>query len=156
MNKKPHYRKIVNAIIVDKDNNFLLIQKVIYKPNQWSFVGGGVDKGETSLQTIMREIEEELGTGLAKFQLLGKSKFEVRYDFTPDYLEKVRKEGSAVIGQKGVQFVFRFKGSKDTIRLPEKELRAHIWVSYNELQDKLVFPHQFKDAQRVIKEFSLH
>jgi len=152
---RPHYRKIVNAIIVDDENNFLLIQKNIYKNNEWSFVGGGVDAGETSFETITREIEEELGVEKSQFELIGKSKYEIKYDFTPEYLEKVRREGSSVIGQKGVQYVFRYKGNKSNINLPPDELRAHSWAAYGELKKMLVFPHQFDDAQRVIDEFSL-
>ena len=35
------YRKGVNAIVIDMDNNFLLIQKNGYKDSEWNFWGGG-------------------------------------------------------------------------------------------------------------------
>lgn len=33
-------------------------------PNEWSFVGGKVEEGETPLDAVVRETKEELGVGL--------------------------------------------------------------------------------------------
>jgi len=44
MNNFP-YRQGIHAIVLDKDNNILLVQKQGYGENQWDFPGGGVDEG---------------------------------------------------------------------------------------------------------------
>lgn len=52
------YRKTVDAIIRDKDNNFYLIKE---DENHIHFVGGGIEEGETEVEALLREIKEEVG-----------------------------------------------------------------------------------------------
>ncbi len=59
MNDYP-YRKGANAIVIDKNNQFLLIQKVRYGNNQWDFPGGGMDEEENCETAVLRELQEEL------------------------------------------------------------------------------------------------
>ena len=61
INKLP-YRKAVTGYIVDKKNNFLLIQNLEYKKNHWRPPGGGIDEGEDPESALLRELKEELGT----------------------------------------------------------------------------------------------
>ena len=58
-------------------------------PNTWGLFGGGLEKNETALQAITREMQEELGYGLNNPRLL------FTYPFTlPEY------------GEDGVVYVF--------------------------------------------------
>lgn len=52
--------KRVRAIII-RQNKILLIKRI--KPNKtyWVFPGGGIEKGETTEQALIREIKEESG-----------------------------------------------------------------------------------------------
>ena len=70
--KDMDYRQSTLAYITDDAGEFLLVQKEIYKDNEWTFAGGGVDEGETPSQAVTRELEEELGS--KKFRIVGQSK----------------------------------------------------------------------------------
>ena len=67
-------KKIVKnavAVIVNPDNKILLLKRAdnkdIWMPNKWALVGGGIEKNETPLQAIKREISEEIGLEIKKF-----------------------------------------------------------------------------------------
>lgn len=78
----------VRALVV-QDNQVLLV-KHTYQP-QWYTVGGAVEKGETPLQAIIRELKEEVGAILnSPPQLLSVhySRLEKRDDYIIFYLVK--------------------------------------------------------------------
>lgn len=51
------------ALILEQDNKILCIHrgKVKINPHCWSIVAGHVDEGESALQALVREAEEEIG-----------------------------------------------------------------------------------------------
>jgi 8-oxo-dGTP diphosphatase len=69
--KKEELKKNVVAIIVNEDNKILLLKRSsdpkIWMPSKWALVGGGIEKDETPLQAIKREIQEEIGLEIDKF-----------------------------------------------------------------------------------------
>lgn len=62
--EKGIYHQGVDVWIINSKNK-ILIQKRSkqkkYEPNKWSMTGGSVIKGETNLETLKREVFEELG-----------------------------------------------------------------------------------------------
>jgi 8-oxo-dGTP diphosphatase len=52
-------------------------------PNSWAIFGGGIEKGETPKQAIIRELQEELDLKIENPELVLKNKFkgETRYTF---------------------------------------------------------------------------
>lgn len=64
---KGRYHKGADVWIVNSKNEILIQKRSPRKrlaPNVWAMTGGSVIKGETSLQTIEREVLEELGIKL--------------------------------------------------------------------------------------------
>ena len=59
---------------------FLLTQLVEARDNEWDFVKGGMRPGEEHLDTLKREIQEELGPGI-QFQVLERSDVTIVYDW---------------------------------------------------------------------------
>src|SRR5436853_6926042 len=63
-------RDIVAGVIVSKDNKILMGKGrvgSVYK-DAWLIPGGGVDEGETKLQTLIREIKEEAGLNISAYE----------------------------------------------------------------------------------------
>lgn len=52
--------KTVGARVLVFDNDKVLLVKHTYMPD-WYSVGGGVEKGETPIETVARELMEEVG-----------------------------------------------------------------------------------------------
>lgn len=62
--KEGEYHLVVEAIIINFKGEILLNKRSKVKnkyPNMWESTGGSCIKGEKSLQSILREIREELG-----------------------------------------------------------------------------------------------
>lgn len=85
----------VRALVVQNDQ--ILLVKHTYQP-QWYTVGGAVEKGETPLQAITRELKEEVGAILnspPKLLSVYYSRLEKRDDYiifylvNPDQIEEV-------------------------------------------------------------------
>ncbi|MEA2056853.1 MAG: NUDIX domain-containing protein [Patescibacteria group bacterium] len=148
--RKKQYRQGVNCIIVDKDNQFLVIQLQQYGSHQWKFVGGGIEVNESVVEAAYREIREETNILRSDLTLIGESKHIQQYDFPKEL--KITKKFK---GQKKHQFVFQFIGNKNSIVIQQAELKNYKWIPKKELKKYLVFLGQFENAQKIITEFSL-
>lgn len=146
------YREGILAIIVNSDGDFLLLQPQNYAEDEWNFLGGGIEDGETPEQTLYREIKEETGIKQRDLQLIGKSKNIFTYEF-PE--EVKNKYGNKYQGARRHPFILTFTGSKENIQIAPNEIRQYIWVPFPELQNHLKFPGQYETAKMIIEEFGL-
>jgi putative (di)nucleoside polyphosphate hydrolase len=153
MNEYP-YRKGVNAVVIDKDNNFLIVQKNSYGDNQWDFPGGGLDEGELPDKGILRELSEELGS--SSFEIIKVSPIRLKFEWPQEAIDLAfKKHGKIWRGQEKFQFIVRFTGINSDLKIQEEELRRIKWVKYSELQDHLIFEGQWDNAKLVIEEAGL-
>lgn len=144
------YRLGVNAIVVDNENSFLLVQKNGYKENEWNFLGGGREEGETLEQNLFRELNEEIGTTKSDFEIIGISSYKIEYDYPAD--TALRVNGGKYRGQSYDQVILRFIGNKSNLVFSTEEFRTHKWVRAEELESHLIFPNQFQNHQKAINE----
>jgi len=144
------YRQGVNAIIIDKDNKFLLIQKEIYKDNEWNFPGGGREEGETLEQNLFRELKEEIKADAYDFEIIGVSSHKTKYDYPPKLAAKMH--GGKYRGQSFDQIAMKFIGDKEKLFFSPKELKAHKWVRVDELVNCLINPNQYQTYKEIIDE----
>lgn len=85
------YKQSMHAWIQNDKNEFLLQKRSLSKkvfPGFWSITGGGVDLGETTLNTVYRECTEELGIIPDSNNLELVLSLKNDYNFTDIYLLK--------------------------------------------------------------------
>lgn len=144
------YRKGANAIIIDTDNNFLLVQKNGWEDNEWTFPGGGREDHETPEENLFRELDEEIGAHKDDLQIVGLSSHNLEYDYPIELSLKIN--GGIYRGQSYRQFVLRFIGDKTKLSFSRKEFRNHKWVTAGDLVRYLVLPHQYHNHKKAIDE----
>lgn len=152
--KNLNYRKGTVAFILNNNNEILLVQKNVFKENEWDGAGGGVDEGESADEAILRELREELGSD--KFVILKRSRKVDQYLWPKEIIEKRFLElGKTFKGQKRKQFLVKFLGTDSEIKIQKEELRKYKWVKIGELKNYLVFPGYFERIEMVLKEFGI-
>lgn len=86
-------------------------------PGYWGLIGGEIEKGETPLEAINREIEEEIGCNVIKIKFLFETDMSpnILYTFKGEIKEEI-KNINLTEGEK-IQY-FKFKEIKDLHLIP--------------------------------------
>lgn len=106
---------------------YLLIRRCgKYLPGTWQMISGGIENGETAVQAVLREIQEE--TGLIPYALYSADAVETFY----------------IQGNDKITFVPVFVGfvENSNISLSPKEHDAYEWLPFEEAKGKLVWAEQ--------------
>ena len=143
------YRKGVSAIIINKKNEFLLVNLESFEDKYFAIPGGGVEQGETLEDAVYREINEELNIEEKSLFLIGKSDLPIMIKFKTI---KFNDDGKEFDGMERYFFGFEFIGEDSEIKLQETEIRSYKWVSYDDLKDYLLFDNQLAETVRKIFE----
>jgi len=152
--EKLEYRQGTVAFILNKDQKILLVQKNIFKRNEWDGPGGGVDEGERADETILRELKEELGSD--KFEIVKCSQIIDKYEWPREIIEKrLLDHGKTYRGQIRKQYLVKYFGGDGEIIIQESEIRKYEWVKIKDLQKYLVFPGYFEKVKKVLEEFGI-
>jgi len=135
------FRQRISAVIMDKSENFLIVQLTKYGENDWNFSGGGIEEGEKPEEAVLRELREELGTN--KFELIKKSEYKEVYDW-PNWLiaGDISNKKQIYRGQEVTFFLVKFLGQRKDIKLDPNELRKVKWVKYDDIKNYFNFPRQ--------------
>lgn len=144
------YRQGVNAIVIDKDNNFLLVQKNGWKDNEWTIPGGGREDNETPEENLFRELAEEIGANRRDLNIIGLSSHKIEYDYPIELSLKIN--GGKYRGQSYKQFLLIFIGDKSKLIFCPKEFSSYKWVRADELIKYLILPNQYKNHKKAIDE----
>jgi len=126
---KEGYRANVGIVITNYKDQVLLAKR--YKQDSWQLPQGGIDKGETDVEALFRELNEEVGLESHHVSLIAKTPKWLRYDL-PDYHIR-RSQKPICVGQKQVWFLLRLTSSDDNIKLDTHsniEFDEWAWVDY--------------------------
>jgi len=148
------YRQSTSAVILDKAGRILIVQNNSYKDNEWNIPGGGIEAGETPEITIIRELNEELGSD--KFEIVKISKQTYRYEWPDELINKKITENKPVFrGQEKTRFLVKFLGEEIDLTPQVEEIRTIKWVFPKELSAYLIFPNQMQEMDNLLKEFEI-
>lgn len=133
------YRKIADLILVNKKGQVLLQHRTnnaVTYPNKWCIFGGGIEKGETPLQGVTREIKEELNYDVKNPKLILKTQFhDERYNRKLDFwvfTEKYDEKQRLILGEGQAK---KWCGFEDLEKLDmiekDKEILKKVWDKLN-------------------------
>ena len=143
------YRKGVSAIIINKKNEFLLVNLESFEDKYFAIPGGGVEQEETLKDAAYRELNEELGIKEKNLEIVGQSNIPVKFKFK---VIKMNRDGIEYEGSERYFFGFRFIGDEKMIIPNHGEVRSYKWIAYDELKNYLLFDNQLQETLEKIKE----
>lgn len=126
---KAGYRYGVGIILVN-DNRQVFFAKRIGMP-AWQFPQGGMKEDETPVQTMYRELKEEVGLNPEDVEILASSKRWLRYRLPARLVRHYAKP--LCIGQKQKWFLLRLSNKSAQVDLQannDPEFDSWAWVSY--------------------------
>ena len=142
------YRKGVAAIILNDKNQILLVNLTTFDSKFFSIPGGGSEKGESDIDTIKRELLEELGIESSMIEVIKKSSTLYKFNFKSITI----KDGKKYKEQKKVCFLVKFNGTDKDIKISKDEIRKYLWSDYKDLDKYLLFEEQLESIQFFIKD----
>lgn len=123
------FRANVGIILANTQGQVLLAKRI--GENNWQFPQGGIDKGETPIDAMYRELYEEVGLYPHHVEMLAMTRDWLRYRLPKRYVRMGQEP--LCIGQKQKWFLLRLdEKNTDFIRFDTAtpEFDEWAWVSY--------------------------
>jgi putative (di)nucleoside polyphosphate hydrolase len=126
---KEGYRPNVGIILANSRNEVFWGKRV--SQHAWQFPQGGIKHGETPLDAMYRELEEEIGLQRAHVRILGRTREWLRYEVPERWMRRDCK--GAYRGQKQIWYLLRLMGRECDVKLRASghpEFDAWRWHDY--------------------------
>jgi len=126
----------VGIIVLNKENKVFVAKRRDNQINKWQMPQGGVDEGETFLEAMKRELEEE--TSITNIEIIKEIRYWLEYDLPKNLVGKIWK--GKYKGQKQKWFIVRFKGNDTEINIKTRnpEFIEWKWIDVNDLPTVIV------------------
>jgi len=120
--------KKASAIVLINKNKILLHLRDdkpnISHPNHWSIIGGGIEIGETPLETIERECLEEIGIKPENIKFLNKI-FMPSYGLSEEYeififLGEIHEEADEIVLAEGQRLEYFYFDDIKNLKMPPR------------------------------------
>mgnify|MGYP001211463963 CR=1 FL=1 len=122
------YRPNVGIILCNGKGQVLWARR--RRRDGWQFPQGGVERGESILDAVYRELYEEVGLRPTQVQVIGCTQQWLRYDVPRTY---VRSRSLSFRGQKQMWYLLRMLADDTEVRLDhseQPEFDEWRWVDY--------------------------
>jgi putative (di)nucleoside polyphosphate hydrolase len=123
------YRPNVGIILCNCRNEVFWGKRV--REHSWQFPQGGIKPGETPVQAMYRELQEEVGLLPSHVRILGRTREWLRYDVPAQWLRRDWRGNYR--GQKQIWFLLRLIGRDCDVSLrtsDKPEFDAWRWNDY--------------------------
>lgn len=132
------YRPCAGVMLLNRDGQVFVGQRIDNVLEAWQMPQGGIDPGEDAQAAALRELREETGVPADKVALIAAAPEELFYDLPPELVSKVWK--GRWRGQRQRWFLFRLTGDDGDIDIatPEPEFRAWRWIDPADLPGVIV------------------
>ena len=141
------------GIVVTNDYGQVLWARRVGQ-NTWQFPQGGIKRGESPLQAMYRELNEEVGLDASHVEVLASTKKWLRYRLPERYVRHDNKP--LCIGQKQKWFLLRLIAEDSAIKIDlhnKPEFDDWSWVSYWYPLTQIV-PFKREVYRRAMRELS--
>jgi len=128
------FRENVTVVIINKNKKVMMCEH-IWIDDAWQLPQGGIESGETPEVTVIRELDEELGS--KKFKIIKQMPEKLKY-FFPFYLKEKYDSG----GNNQTFFLVYYYGEDSEIRFDNQEkpeFKSFKWVEYHEPPLQVVY-----------------
>jgi len=111
------YRPNVGIILCNWRDEVFWGKRV--REHSWQFPQGGIKHGETPVQAMFRELQEEVGLLPGHVKILGRTRNWLRYEVPPQWIK--REWRGNYRGQKQIWFLLRLVGRDSDVSLRSSE-----------------------------------
>lgn len=131
------FRPNVGIIVANTAGEVLWAKRV--RQDAWQFPQGGIQRGESPEQAMIRELYEELGLGVEDVEVVGCTVGWLSYRLPSHYVR--RNKGRVCIGQRQKWFALRLIGPESRVRFDaseQPEFDGWRWVNWWHPLDEVV------------------
>jgi putative (di)nucleoside polyphosphate hydrolase len=147
------YRPCVGIMLANRQGHVFVGQRIDSKEGDaWQMPQGGIDKGESPEEALIRELDEETGIAAHFVDVIARSAHEHLYDLPDELIGKLW--GGKYRGQAQRWFLVRFKGEDSDINIAtaHPEFDAWRWAEADQLVE-LIVPFKRPVYRDVVQEF---
>lgn len=147
------YRPCVGIMLANPRGHVFVGQRIDRDQDAWQMPQGGVDKGESTRDAALRELQEEIGVSPNLVTIEAETPGLIPYDLPHDLVPNIWK--GRYRGQEQKWFLMRFHGQDSQINLQtaHPEFSAWKWVPPADLVAGIV-PFKRAVYEQVLAEFA--
>lgn len=149
------YRRGVGVMLLNRDGKVFVGARIDNTDEAWQMPQGGIDAGEESWETALRELEEETGIPPRLVQRITECPEKLRYDLPEDLRGKLW--GGKWKGQIQDWYLARFLGDDSDVNIATEhpEFRDWKWIDPGHLPE-LIVPFKRDLYRQLLREFAEH